>query len=338
MTETDQSSVRNLPNTDHITKKLVLLNRGSDIRWNQSIQTSGAQLLFVGSTNHPATYQNLQLALKEKSDKIACMVYFAGTDPSLPFKQVRELTNAFNVRLVVDAAAKLPPRSNLWRWTTGGADIVLFSGGKAIGGPQTSGILLGKEDLVACVAANGSPHELTVGRPMKTSKESICGLVRALEIFVKGSDADDEEYYKSVISIIISFIQGTPGISGLHIDSLQTPSSVQPNTIPKLHVDLAVKQSSSFVASSSSKTDVYGSDLDHGDPLSIQPTTPINTLAYKLLQFRPPVAVNTSDTGIIINPQTLTKQEAEIVGQAVKQSVSEMVKDGILEVQLISKL
>ena len=312
------------------------------MRWNQSIQTSGAQLLFVGSTDHPATYNDLQCILNEKSCDIACMVYFAGMyykDRSLPFKDVRELTDYYKVRLVVDAAAELPPRSNLWRWTTDGVDIVLFSGGKGVGGPQTSGILLGKADLVACVAVNGSPHELTVGRPMKTSKESICGLVRALEIFVQGSDADDEAHYKSVISIIFNIIRGTVGISGLYVVSHQPPPSIQPNTIPKLHVDLAVKQTPLFLSGNSSMADFYGNDLDHGDPLAVQPTTPINTLAYKLLQFQPPVAVNTSDTGIVINPQTLTTEEAEIVGQAVKRSVNQMVEEGILETRIIvSKL
>lgn len=309
------------------------------MRWNQSIQTSGADLVFTGSPHRPATYHDLLSVLTRRSHDIACLVYFAGgycEGQGLSFDDVRSLTASHGVRLVVDASAQLPPRSNLYRWTNGDADIVLFSGGKSIRGPQTSGILLGRTDLVACVASNGSPRELTVGRPMKTSKESICGLVRALEIFIRESDADDSARYESVISIVMNTIRGIPGISAMRV-VCPSPPTVQPNDIPKLFIDLATKSSTSH-SHDPSKSEFYGDDVDHGDPLAVQPTTPIKTLAYRLLQLQPPIGVNTSDTGIIINPQMMTLDEAKIVGQGLKRVVICMVDEGMLESWVASKI
>ena len=310
------------------------------MRWNQSIQTSGAQLLFVGSKKHPATYSDLLSVLIDRSHEIACMVYFAGAyddGQGLSCEDILVLTNSHNIRLIVDASAQLPPRSNLYKWTHGGADIVLYSGGKGIGGPQTSGLLLGKSDLVASVAANGSPHELAIGRPMKTSKESICGLVKALEIFIQDDDADDVTHYNLVISIITDTVCDIPGISALRV-VCPLPPTIQPNTIPRLYIDITVKRNASPPLDHSLKSEFYGDDLDHGDPLAIQPTTPVNILAYKLLKLQPPIAVNTSNTGIVINPQTLTVREAKIVAQGVKHVIANMVRDGILTAKVTSRL
>jgi L-seryl-tRNA(Ser) seleniumtransferase len=88
-----------------------------------------------------------------------------------------------------DAAADVPPVSNLWNYTKMGFDLVTFSGGKGLRGPQCSGLLLGRKDLIEAARKNNSPNSNTVGRGMKVAKEEIVGLVAAIDWFLKQDDA-----------------------------------------------------------------------------------------------------------------------------------------------------
>jgi len=88
-----------------------------------------------------------------------------------------------------DAAADVPPISNLWNYTQMGFDLVTFSGGKGLRGPQCTGLLLGRKDLIEAAKKNNSPNSNTVGRGMKVAKEEIVGLVAAVDCFLKQEDA-----------------------------------------------------------------------------------------------------------------------------------------------------
>jgi L-seryl-tRNA(Ser) seleniumtransferase len=88
-----------------------------------------------------------------------------------------------------DAAADVPPISNLWNYTQMGFDLVTFSGGKGIRGPQCTGLLLGKKDLIEAAKKNNSPNSNTVGRGLKVAKEEIIGLVAAVDYLLKQDDA-----------------------------------------------------------------------------------------------------------------------------------------------------
>lgn len=106
-------------------------------------------------------------------------------DKVMSLESVLDLSKKYQVPLVVDAAAQNPPRSNLWYWTHKGVDAVIFSGGKRLSGPQTSGLVLAHNSLIESMRLNTSPNELTVCRPMKCSKEDMVGLVAAVEHYVK---------------------------------------------------------------------------------------------------------------------------------------------------------
>ena len=94
------------------------------------------------------------------------------------------LAHEHAVPTLLDAAADTPPVSNLWRFNQLGYDMVTFSGGKAIRGPQSSGLLLGRRELIAAAKRNAVPNEGVIGRVAKVSKEDIVGLWKALELFV----------------------------------------------------------------------------------------------------------------------------------------------------------
>jgi len=110
-------------------------------------------------------------------------VYFLGRQPDDELGEVIDIAHGAGVPVVVDAADQLPPRSNLTDLTARGADLVVFSGGKGLSGPQSSGLILGRRDLVEACRLNSSPHS-ALGRGMKVGKEEIAGLLTAVELFM----------------------------------------------------------------------------------------------------------------------------------------------------------
>ena len=115
------------------------------------------------------------------------------------------------VPVIVDAASMLPPRDNLTKFLRLGADLVSFSGGKGIRGPQSTGILAGRRDLVRAVQLNASPNQ-ALGRAAKTSKEEIAGLLTALEIFMAEDEAAEMKRYRDVCATIVDGLADLPGL------------------------------------------------------------------------------------------------------------------------------
>lgn len=148
------------------------------------------------------------------SDRTVAIAYVAGGQSAPSLTELSAIAHARGVPVIVDAAAQLPPKDNLSRFIRAGADLVIFSGGKAIGGPQASGILCGRRDLIASALLQnldvdvdmhdrkrllgrklfrgldwrGFPHH-GIGRSSKVSKENIVPFLLALEQFVRGGDA-----------------------------------------------------------------------------------------------------------------------------------------------------
>jgi L-seryl-tRNA(Ser) seleniumtransferase len=111
-----------------------------------------------------------------------------------------------------DAAADVPPVSNLWNYTQMGFDLVTFSGGKGLRGPQCTGLLLGRRDLIEAAKKNNSPNSNTVGRGMKVAKEEIVGLVAAVDWFLKQDDAAMETEYRERASRIVKHLSAIPTV------------------------------------------------------------------------------------------------------------------------------
>ena len=109
-----------------------------------------------------------------------------------------------------DAAADVPPISNLWKYTQIGFDLVTFSGGKGIRGPQNAGLLLGRKDLIAAAAANNNPFDDCVGRGMKVAKEQIVGMVAAVDWFLSQSDEAMQAEFMRRADRIITHLKDVP--------------------------------------------------------------------------------------------------------------------------------
>jgi L-seryl-tRNA(Ser) seleniumtransferase len=111
-----------------------------------------------------------------------------------------------------DAAADVPPISNLWNYTQMGFDLVTFSGGKGLRGPQCTGLLLGRKDLIEAAKRNNSPFSNTVGRGMKVAKEEIVGLVAAVDWFLAQDDAGMESEFQKRADLIAAKLKTLPTV------------------------------------------------------------------------------------------------------------------------------
>jgi len=118
--------------------------------------------------------------------------------------------HAHGVPCFNDAAADVPPIANLWNYTKMGFDLVTFSGGKGIRGPQNAGLLLGRADLISAAQLNNNPNSDSIGRGMKVSKEQIVGMVAALDWFLSQTDAGMEAEFRKRADKIAAQLKGIP--------------------------------------------------------------------------------------------------------------------------------
>lgn len=210
----DPDRIDRLPNTDGMPNEIIV-QRGHRNAYDHALRTAGARIVEVGYEGHPGAGRThawqIEAAIGPNTVAIAHPVQHApGT---VPLPEVCALAHRHGIAVIVDAAAGLPPKANLRRFIAEGADLVAYSGGKAIGGPQASGILAGRADLIRSASLQqldmdvdvrtwrygdlvrdgslkGVPHH-GIGRPTKVGKEAIVGLLTALRRYL-ARDEDAE--------------------------------------------------------------------------------------------------------------------------------------------------
>ena len=138
------------------------------------------------------------------------------------------------VPVIVDASAEIPPVENLTRFTKLGADLTVFSGGKDICGPQSSGLILGRAALIEACALNTSPN-YSIGRPMKVGKEEIAGLITALELYLKQDFTAEEQMWEDMVASIVEMLASVPGLHARRVSPGEP--GIQPNWIPRVYLD-----------------------------------------------------------------------------------------------------
>jgi L-seryl-tRNA(Ser) seleniumtransferase len=180
MTGADAKKAKQLPDTDGMKHDIVIL-RCHRIHYDQAVKLSGARFVEVGFSDFSGI-DDIESFLTEQTAAILYIAKGERAKGSVPLRHVIELGKTRGVPVIVDAADEVPPLSNLRRFNDMGGDLVLFSGGKDIRGPQASGLILGKRPLIRACAVNGSPN-YGIGRPMKISKEVVIGLVRGVELY-----------------------------------------------------------------------------------------------------------------------------------------------------------
>jgi L-seryl-tRNA(Ser) seleniumtransferase len=229
ITHGDPAAIARMPRGDGLATEVVV-HAAHRIPYIRAIELAGGRVVPIGTPTQTSE-DELDSVL---TDDTALVVWVAGSHlppGALDLETTVRLAHAHGVPVLVDAAAQLPPPSNLWHFTRElGADAVAFSGGKALRGPQASGLLLGTTDVIEAVRANGSPYE-RLARGMKVGKEEIAGLVRAVELYLA---ADHEALAREWESIVRTWARELGRFVGLRTVALETNEAGQP--IPRLRV------------------------------------------------------------------------------------------------------
>src|SRR5437762_1504770 len=180
VTRGNDSAVLNIPTDMDGLKNEVIIQRTHRYGYDHAIRNCGTRFVEV---------ETLEQYGQAFSDRTVMAHFFNAGEGKISREDWVRVAHSHNVPCFNDAAADVPPISNLWNYTQMGFDLVTFSGGKGLRGPQCSGLLLGRKDLIEAAKKNNSPNSNTVGRGMKVAKEEIVGLVAAVDWFLKQDDA-----------------------------------------------------------------------------------------------------------------------------------------------------
>ncbi|HET9101627.1 MAG TPA: aminotransferase class V-fold PLP-dependent enzyme [Acidobacteriaceae bacterium] len=181
LTGNNETSIKQIPDLTGL-KSEVIIQKAHRSPWNHQIRATGVKMVEV------ETVADVHNAISERT---AAMHFLNLADPDGQIKREEwlKLAHAANLPAFIDAAADTPPKSHLWDYANMGYDLISFSGGKAMRGPQCTGLLIGREEMIHNAALNMSPNEDTLGRPTKVGKEEIVGMLKTLELYL----AEDEE-------------------------------------------------------------------------------------------------------------------------------------------------
>jgi D-glucosaminate-6-phosphate ammonia-lyase len=196
MAGSDGAKILQLPDTTGMKRRFVV-QRAHRNPFDQALRVAGGEFVEVDSDA-----AELERALTDDVAGIFCTVAWFCPREVLPLPQVAEIAHRAGIPVIVDASAEVPPAENLSRFIREGADLVAFSGGKAIRGPQASGFILGRPDLIEACRRNDCPN-MSVGRSMKAGKEEIVGLVKAVELYIRKDHAAEMAVWERRVGHIL---------------------------------------------------------------------------------------------------------------------------------------
>lgn len=205
LTGDNEALIRQLPDLTGM-KSEVIIQKSHRNPFDHQLRSTGVKLVEI------ETREQLHRAI---SDRTAMMHFtnFANAAGEIKVDEWVKLAKQYKLPCMNDAAADTPPVSHLWDYTNMGYDLVTFSGGKAMRGPQCAGLLVGRKDLVAFALLNNSPHEDTLGRSQKVGKEEIIGMVKALELYLnEDHDALAKEWQNRLVGISQE-LEKIPGVT-----------------------------------------------------------------------------------------------------------------------------
>ncbi len=277
MTGTDHDKIRRLPDTTGM-KTEVIIQKSHRFGYDHAVRNCGTKLMEV------ETVEELEAAVNPNT--VMMLFFNAATPPgAISREEFVALGKKHGIPTFNDAAADTPPVGRLTEYTRMGFDLVTFSGGKGLRGPQSSGLLLGRKDLIAAARLNAPPNGDAIGRGMKVNKEEMLGLLAAVERFLaEDPDARQREYERRAQQIVDA-VAGIPGV--------QTQVEVPPvaNNVPHVHIW-----------------------WENSLPLTVP------DVVRKLREGEPSIEVTpTSGERLIVNPWMLEDGETAIVARRIQE-------------------
>jgi uncharacterized pyridoxal phosphate-dependent enzyme len=205
LTGTDRQKIADIPNLAGM-KNEVIIQKAHRFGYDHAVRNCGVRLVEV------ETRQDLERAI---NDKTAMLFFYNNNNREgrILDEEFAQLGHTHGIPTLNDAAADVPPVENLWKYTKMGFDLVAFSGGKGLRGPQSAGLLLGRKDLIAAARLNAPPNGNTVGRGMKVNKEEIVGMLAAVEMYLRKDHALEQRDFEQRAETIRSSVAAVPGVA-----------------------------------------------------------------------------------------------------------------------------
>ena len=239
MSGKDPKKIKQLPDTTGLRNE-VILQESHTIGYAQALTNVGAKLVKV------KTAEELENAINEKT----AMLWFlnANTDRGdIKWEEFVSLGKKHNIPTFIDCAADVPPVDNLFKFTRIGFDMVAFSGGKGLRGPQSAGLLLGKKEFIEAARLHTPPRGETIGRGMKVNKEEVLGMLAALELYLSKDHQAEWKMWEDQIDLISESAKSISGVETTihvpphanHVPSLkirwdQSKVNISPDNVRKI--------------------------------------------------------------------------------------------------------
>jgi len=204
LTGTDRQKIVDLPSLTGM-KSEVIVQKSHRFGYEHAVRNCGVRFVEV------ETREDLERSINSQT---AMMLFYNNnnTEGRIQDEAFVQLGKKHGVPTLNDAAADVPPVDNLWKYTRMGFDLVAFSGGKGLRGPQSAGLLLGRKDLIAAARLNAPPNGNTIGRGLKVNKEEMLGMLAAIELYLANDHAAEQREFEARADAIRSGVATVSGI------------------------------------------------------------------------------------------------------------------------------
>jgi uncharacterized pyridoxal phosphate-dependent enzyme len=293
----DPRNIYQLPDTTGMKGEVIMM--GGRSVWDSCIRLTGAKLIIAPTVN------DLHSAITSQT----AMIYTTWHDDDR-ITQILKISKPAGVPLMVDQAAGIPPYSNFTRYAKLGVDLFCFSGGKGLMGPQVSGLLLGRKDLIDAALYNSTPWEGAICRPMKVGKEEMMACLAALDYWSKADiDAINKEWQRRM-ERVAKMVETVPGVQ----TSIKTPPPTESDSFPTLTVSWDEKKFGLTVAQCNEQ-------LKEGEPrIEVQTNENASGVLARIKTPSAPFGIGRPTTNQLrILPITMQPGEELIVGNSLRR-------------------
>jgi uncharacterized pyridoxal phosphate-dependent enzyme len=277
LTGDNEQLIQQLPDLTGL-KSEVLIQKAHRNPFDHQLRATGVKLVVIETRDELRNAVGPKTAMMHFSN-------FANSAGQIKVEEWLKLAKEHNLPAMIDAAADTPPVSHLWDYANMGYDMITFSGGKAIRGPQCAGLLLGRKEMVHNALLNNSPFEDTLGRGQKVGKEEIVGMIKALELYLNEDQEALTKQWWSRLDKISTEVTKVPGVSTAYF----VPDVA--NHVPHVQINW--------------------------DPRRIALAT--HEAAGLLRKGTPSIVVESTETGLAMNSFMLQPGEDAIVGAKIAE-------------------
>jgi L-seryl-tRNA(Ser) seleniumtransferase len=276
-----------LPDTSAVKNEIVVF-RDMRNKYDQAFRVAGATLVEIGWSKGTEDWE-LETAI---NDKTAAVAYILEHEHSrgIPIDRIVQIAHSRDVPVIVDAAAELPPVDNLWKFSRLGVDLTIFSGGKDICGPQSTGLIVGRKDLIDSCSYHACPNH-AIGRGMKVGKEEIMAFVNALDIYLDQDFGKEMELWENQVKVIVDAVSSISGATAKRV--FPGEPGIQPINIPRVYIE-------------------WTPEVSDRNVIEIRDA---------LVAGEPRVIVGVSESFLVVNPQMLKEGEEQTVAECISREL-----------------